>query len=442
MESLGDFEEELFDNSNSEIDEFRSCYAIDEEEEVEEVWEDTDESFAHVSKELLDEFSVKLFFKGVSICEEKEDGSKVAGIGVVMEKGGGNEVAVIEVKKKMDFYVEELVAEHLALLDGILVALKNDVKKIYAFTDSEKLYFQIAETELLEDNLLVALGHRILELAEQLDDFDLTLVPNLDLEKPLQLAQDAIGIYNPPIVSSVSSREQGDRYCPYPSCSARIDPVQSYCGSGTSDAYRVECPECRRDYCFNCLVPWHAMLTCEEYWDLLSDDRDGGILSTRNLARLDRWRTCQQCGNRVEPTPGCNRMACWCGHEFCYSCGAEYLHGNQTCQCSTYWAHSQHDTADLQSNPPHQMEMWSWDSFDCIPTNTMEGYSEQERAQLQLIQRFLSGGFSLSDHPCQDPAPPRCSESYIDTMKDLHQLPWLERFVSVISDSYNEEYIQ
>jgi hypothetical protein len=27
-------------------------------------------------------------------------------------------------------------------------------------------------------------------------------------------------------------------------------------------------------------------------------------------------------------------------------------------------------------------------------------------------------------------------------MKDLHQLPWLERFVSVISDTYNDDYIQ
>jgi hypothetical protein len=131
-----------------------------------------------------------------------------------------------------------------------------------------------------------------------------------------------------------------------------------------------------------------------------------------------------------------------CGHEFCYSCNAAYHHGNQTCQCSPYWANSQHDMPVPQPNTPHQMEMWSWDSFDCIPTNTMEGYSEQERAQLQLIQRFLSGGFSLSDHPCEDPPPPRCSESYIDTMKDLHQLPWLERFVSMISDSYNEDYIQ
>ncbi|TQE11952.1 hypothetical protein C1H46_002346 [Malus baccata] len=39
-------------------------------------------------------------------------------------------------------------------------------------------------------------------------------------------------------------------------------------------------------------------------------------------------------------------------------------------------------------------------------------------------------------------SPPRCTDSYVDAMKDLHQLPWLEGFVSVISDNYYEEYIQ
>jgi hypothetical protein len=78
-----------------------------------------------------------------------------------------------------------------------------------------------------------------------------------------------------------------------------------------------------------------------------------------------------------------------------------------------------------------------------MPT-AIEGYSEQERSQLALIQRFLAGGFSLGgDHHPSQSSPPRCADSYVaDTMKDLHQLPWLERFVSVISDSYNDDYVQ
>jgi hypothetical protein len=44
-------------------------------------------------------------------------------------------------------------------------------------------------------------------------------------------------------------------------------------------------------------------------------------------------------------------------------------------------------------------------------STAVEGYSEQERAQLALIQRFLAGGFSLGDNPCQ--SPPRCADSLL-----------------------------
>lgn len=133
------------------------------------------------------------------------------------------------------------------------------------------------------------------------------------------------------------------------------------------------------------------------------------------------------------------RNNCRCGHEFCYSCGAEYRDGLQTCQCA-FW--DEENSEDLMSHSIQESEQWEWDSFNSLPmTMGMDAYSDQERSQLALIQRFLAGGFSLSDHhPYQ--SPPRCTDSYVDAMKDLHQLPWLERFVSVISDNYYEDYIQ
>ncbi|PNX98200.1 RING/U-box domain-containing protein [Trifolium pratense] len=119
-----------------------------------------------------------------------------------------------------------------------------------------------------------------------------------------------------------------------------------------------------------------------------------------------------------------------CGHEFCYSCGAEYRHGQQTCQCA-FW------DEDSLTNTLQESEQWTWET-----SMIMDAYSDQERSQLALIQRFLDGGFSLSDHnPYQSP-PPQCTESFVDPLKDLHQLPWLERFVSVISDNYYEDYLQ
>ncbi|KAM0882341.1 hypothetical protein ACQ4PT_032361 [Festuca glaucescens] len=497
-------------------DDFRSCCGDEEE------WEDTEESFtAGIADEELNKASVRLFFKGVSSSSDDAEGKKLSGIGVVMERAPG--VPVLRVQKKLDFFVDELVAEHLALMDGLSVALQNGITKIFAFTNSEKLYFQIAEAEILEDQLLVALGHRILELVDKLEDFDLILLPSFELERPLKLAKEAIGVmYVSPYevvtcpicckerrgsqmikvgcshtfcyscliayveeklhasklpircpqlrckyhisagecksflpVSSYESLERAfamagtsvmERfYCPFPNCSVLLDLSQHFLrasSSSQSDLNCIECPECHGDICINCGVPWHIMMGCDEYQSLPLEDRDAGDLSLNRLAQNNRWRRCNGCRSMIELTQGCFHMTCWCGHEFCYSCGAEYNRGVQTCQCVFWDEDSIAEPSAAQSC--QASEIWAWDTFDCMPT-AIEGYSEQERAQLALIQRFLAGGFSLGGdhHPSQSQSPPRCADSYVvDTMKDLHQLPWLERFVSVISDSYNDDYIQ
>uniref|UniRef100_A0A0E0MPW9 RBR-type E3 ubiquitin transferase n=1 Tax=Oryza punctata TaxID=4537 RepID=A0A0E0MPW9_ORYPU len=304
----------------------------------------------------------------------------------------------------------------------------------------------IAEAEILEDQLLVALGHRILEL----------------LERPLQLAKEAIGImylsqfsvrknealrrskwvlpdficsreaaslqgsYKMPTIklapmilwrelfAEACTSDMERFYCPFPNCSVLLDLSQHFSRASTSsqsDLNCAECSECHRDICINC-------------GSLPVDERDTGDLSLHWLAQNIRWRCCQRCRRMIELTQGCFHMNCWCWHEFCYSCGAEYTNDMPMC---------------VLGRREHRGLLGS--TFHPSMPTAIEGYSEQERAQLALIQRFLSGGFNLGEPPSQ--SPPRCADSYIiDTMKDLHQLPWLERFVSVISDSYNEDYIQ
>ncbi|KAK7840272.1 atp-dependent rna helicase deah12 [Quercus suber] len=161
--------------------------------EDEEVWKETEELVKEESKEDLDEFSVKMFFKGISISDVEDSGSGISGIGVVMERSAN--VPVIQVQKKLDLYVEESVAEYLALMDGLVEAAQNNIRRVYAFTDSELLFDQIP--------LLMALRERILEHASNLEAFDLKLVPSIDLEQPLQLAKVAIGV--------VSFPSQGDK---------------------------------------------------------------------------------------------------------------------------------------------------------------------------------------------------------------------------------------
>lgn len=120
-------------------EEFRSCCEDDE------VWKESEEVVVVVkeeeAKEDLDEFSVKMFFKGMSIAEAGESSSGFSGIGVVMERSIN--LPVIQVQKKLDFYVEESVADYLALMDGLAEAMQNKVSSVYAFTDSELLYEQV-----------------------------------------------------------------------------------------------------------------------------------------------------------------------------------------------------------------------------------------------------------------------------------------------------------
>ncbi|EEF31150.1 zinc finger protein, putative [Ricinus communis] len=496
-------------------DDFRSCCGDEEE-----VWKEPEEKVKEDPLVNLDEFSVKMFFKGISIAEASDSGSELSGIGVVMERTAN--VPVIQVQKKLDFYVEESVADYLALMDGLAEALQHNICRVYAFTDSELLYDQITHEEKVEVPLLFALRQRIFEHASNLEAFVLKLIPSFDLERPLHLARVAIGVVSFPadgiksldncsicceekispmmitmkcshkfcshcmrtyVDGKVQSSQvpircpqlgckyyisitecrtflpltlyecleralaeadvlRSDRiYCPYPNCSVLLDPRECLSArassSSQSDNSCVECPVCQRFICIDCGVPWHSLMSCEEFQNLPLEERDAADITLHRLAQNKRWRRCQQCRRMIELAQGCYHMTCWCRHEFCYSCGAEYRNGQQTCQCA-FW--DENNSEDLVTQSVQESEQWAWETFNSLPM-LMDAYSDQERSQLALIQRFLAGGFSLSDHhPYQ--SPPRCTDSYVDAMKDLHQLPWLERFVSVISDNYYEDYIQ
>ncbi|KAM3284502.1 E3 ubiquitin-protein ligase RSL1 [Capsicum chacoense] len=529
--------DELLVNIENEVkleedDEEDFCSCCEDEEELEgkeeatmegeedEVTEDDKESERESCEVVLGEHSVKLFFKGISVSGPGDSGCRISGIGVVMERAGSD--PPIQIQKKLDFYVEEFVADYLALMDGLLEAVKNKIRKVYAFTDSEILYQQIMHEKSLDNPLLMALRQRILDHANDLEAFVLKLVPNTGLSKALDLAKVAIGVVsshvegdesteNCPICcedkllmmvttlkcthkfcshcmktyvegkvqsgqvpircpqlkckylisasecisflplssygSLVRALEEANAlnsdklYCPYPNCSVLLDPHECMStrasSSSQSENSCVDCPVCQRFMCVDCRVPWHSSMTCEDYQNLPLEEREAGDITLHRLAQNKRWRRCSQCRRMIELTHGCFHMTCWCGHQFCYSCGAEYSDGQQTCQCA-FW--DEDYSQDLATQPTQQFEQWAWDSFESLPM-MMDAYSDEERSQLALIQRFLAGGFSLTDHQGYQ-SPPRCTDSYVDAMKDLHQLPWLERFVSVISDNYYEEHIQ
>ncbi|KAM0038729.1 putative transcription factor interactor and regulator CCHC(Zn) family [Helianthus debilis subsp. tardiflorus] len=504
-------------------DEFRSCCADEEELNREGIIKQGVKNDGD-DDDVLDEHSVRMFFKGVSIEDPRDTGFNISGIGVVMERT--NKIPMIQVQKKLDFFVDESVAEYLALMDGITEAARNDIKRVFAFTDSTTLFDQITTKETLQNPLLMALKQRILEHVENFEHFVLKCVPNIDLDEPLWLAQVAIGVVNPPVKGDssvqkcliccedkptpmtinmkcshkfcsccikdyVNEQVQSSQvpikcphsncryyistpecksflpvasfvllqdallepkllatdkfYCPFADCSVLLDPC---CDSNQPDNNCVECPVCRRFICVKCGVRWHSSMSCDQFQDCPPQSR-----AHDDPVENRKWRRCQMCERMIESTRGCYHMTCWCGHEFCYSCGAEYVNSEQACRCvlSDTDARGENDDFTLTQNfgSSPALEEWAWDSCGSL-SNLMDAYSDQERSQLALIQRFLAGGFSLGDHhtyPYQPQTPPPpCADSgssYLEnTMKDLHQLPWLERFVSVISDNYYEQYTE
>ncbi|KAI3781155.1 hypothetical protein L2E82_11158 [Cichorium intybus] len=396
-------EVEIVSKFEDDEDEFQSCCS--DEEELEEIVELESRN----SDSELVEFSVRMFFKGVSISEPG-DKFGVSGIGVIME--GSNKVPVIQVQKRLEFFVVEEVAEYLALMDGLSEALRNNIKRVYAFTNSQNLFDQITNDSTLKNPLLMALKQRIQEHIKNLQHFSLKHVLDVNLEYPLQLAKVAIGIVhdakdNKTLENCVLCCEDKLKSmmitlnCSHKFCSCCIKAYVDEKIRSSEVPVRCPIPKCR----YYISTPEHKLFLPVASYTLL-EEMDSGDVDFDCVAEDRRWRLWEEEDEEEENDE--NTL-----------------------------------TPTSISDPSQQFEEWAWESFGSL-SNTMDAYSDQERSQLALIQRFLAGGFSLGDHHTNSheppPLPPDDGGLYLDnTIKDLHQLPWLESFVSVISDNYYDE---
>ncbi|MFS8030865.1 putative ABC-type xenobiotic transporter [Helianthus anomalus] len=86
-----------------------------------------------------------------------------------------------------------VIDDYLALMDGLVEAIRRNVKRVYAFTNSQILFDQITNEEVPENPLLMASRQRILEHVKNLEHLVLKCVPDVNLEPPLHLARVAIG---------------------------------------------------------------------------------------------------------------------------------------------------------------------------------------------------------------------------------------------------------
>lgn len=94
-------------------------------------------------------------------------------------------------------------------------------------------------------------------------------------------------------------------YCPFPDCSVLLIREGK-----DEDIRESNCPNCRRQFCALCRVPWHEDLPCEEFQKLNADERGREDVMLRNLAKQMMWKRCPNCGFYVAKTSGCMYMKC------------------------------------------------------------------------------------------------------------------------------------
>ncbi|KAK8550368.1 hypothetical protein V6N12_039081 [Hibiscus sabdariffa] len=111
-------------------------------------------------------------------------------------------------------------------------------------------------------------------------------------------------------------------YCPFKDCSTLL------IDDGGEAVKESECPSCRRLFCAQCKVPWHAEIECGEFQKLHKDEREREDIMLMKLVKEKKWVRCPTCRFVVERTQGCRFMKCRlalfprCGAAFCYGCGS------------------------------------------------------------------------------------------------------------------------
>ncbi|XP_057432740.1 E3 ubiquitin-protein ligase RSL1-like [Lotus japonicus] len=104
-------------------------------------------------------------------------------------------------------------------------------------------------------------------------------------------------------------------YCPFKDCSALL------VNDGKEKVRESECPSCRRLFCAQCKVPWHAEVTCKKFQKLGKDERGNEDIMLMKLAKDKKWKRCPHCKYYVTKSEGCSFIRCRCGSSFCYRCG-------------------------------------------------------------------------------------------------------------------------
>ncbi|MCL7039717.1 hypothetical protein MKW94_004483 [Papaver nudicaule] len=143
--------------------------------------------------------------------------------------------------------------------------------------------------------------------------------------------------------SSKGGLAYGRSYCPFRECSELVlnECVTTIASSSTSTSStstitKSTCPNCKKIFCFHCMVPWKENHGCTRRGGLVSDV-DRNDLLFLEAARQENWTRCPNCSRYVERKRGCNWMMCRCKATFCYRCGCRTCICKVETRCCNWW---------------------------------------------------------------------------------------------------------
>ena len=93
-------------------------------------------------------------------------------------------------------------------------------------------------------------------------------------------------------------------YCPFKDCSVML------VDDGGEVVTVSECPNCRRLFCAQCRVAWHAGIECREFQRLNKYEIEREDIMVMELAKNKNWRRCPLCRFYVEKVQGCLHITC------------------------------------------------------------------------------------------------------------------------------------
>ena len=86
---------------------------------------------------------------------------------------------------------------------------------------------------------------------------------------------------------------------------------------------KIQCENCRIEWCYKCHAPWHQDLTCKAFtkgnrqFQKWTKDRPNGVANCQK---------CPTCRVYIQRSTGCDHMTCnRCSSEFCYKCGERFV---------------------------------------------------------------------------------------------------------------------